>query len=70
MASVVNTRELEVALTSEPVVRDYPDVFSEDLPRLSPKREIDFTVELEPSTAPISKAPYRMALTELKDLKI
>ena len=32
-------------------------------------REIEFSIDLLPSTAPISKAPYRMALTELKELK-
>ncbi|XP_038895897.1 uncharacterized protein LOC120084068 [Benincasa hispida] len=70
LASVVDTRETEVALTSEPVVRDYPDVFPEELPRLPPSREIDFMIELESGTIPISKALYRMALAELKELKV
>ncbi|XP_038874872.1 uncharacterized protein LOC120067371 [Benincasa hispida] len=70
MASVVDTRETEVTLTSEPIVRDFPDIFLEDLPRLPPQREIDFAIELEPSTTPISKAPYRMAPAELKELKV
>ncbi|TYJ97505.1 pol protein [Cucumis melo var. makuwa] len=45
------------------------DVFPEELPRLPLHREIDFAIELEPGTAPISKAPYRMAPAELKELK-
>ncbi|KAA0054234.1 gag protease polyprotein [Cucumis melo var. makuwa] len=61
LASVVDTREVDVSLSSEPVVRDYPDVFSEELPRLPPHREIEFVIELEPGTVPISRAPYRMA---------
>ncbi|KAA0067967.1 ty3-gypsy retrotransposon protein [Cucumis melo var. makuwa] len=69
LASVVDTRELEVSLSSEPVVREYPDVFSYELSGLPPPREIDFAFELEPGTAPIFRAPYRMALAELKELK-
>ncbi|KAA0059244.1 pol protein [Cucumis melo var. makuwa] len=52
------------------VVREYPNVFPDELLKLSPPRKMDFTIELEPSTAPISRAPYRMAPTELKELKI
>ncbi|KAL0546377.1 hypothetical protein IC582_016285 [Cucumis melo] len=70
LASVVDTRELEVSLSSEPLVREYPDVFPDELPRLPPPREIDFAIELEPDTTPISRAPYRMAPAELKELKV
>ncbi|KAA0051967.1 pol protein [Cucumis melo var. makuwa] len=70
LASIVDTREVDVSLSSEPVVRDYPDVFPEELPGLPPHREIEFAIELEPGTVPISRAPYRMALTELKELKV
>ncbi|KAA0036153.1 ty3-gypsy retrotransposon protein [Cucumis melo var. makuwa] len=70
LASVVDTRESEVSLSSEPVAREYPDVFSDELPGLPPPREIDFTIELEPGTAPISRAPYKMAPAELKELKV
>ncbi|KAL0536812.1 hypothetical protein IC582_025774 [Cucumis melo] len=62
LASVVDTREADVSLSSEPVVRDYPDVFPEELP--------GFAIELEPGTVPISRAPYRMAPAELKELKV
>ncbi|TYJ97075.1 gag protease polyprotein [Cucumis melo var. makuwa] len=70
LASVVDTRESEVSLSSEPVVREYPDVFPDELPGLPPSREIDFAIKLEPGTAPISRAPYRMAPAELKELKV
>ena len=52
-----------------PNVRDYPDVFPKELPRLPPKKEVEFTIELVPRTTLISKAPYRMASLELKELK-
>ena len=70
LASVVDTKEDETSLTSEPVVREYPDVFPKDLPGLPPHREVDFAIELEPNTTPISRAPYRMAPAELKELKV
>ncbi|KAA0061189.1 ty3-gypsy retrotransposon protein [Cucumis melo var. makuwa] len=70
LASVVDTREVDVSLSSEPVVRDNPDVFPEELPGLPPHREIEFAIELELGTVPISRAPYRMAPTELKELKV
>ncbi|KAL0546184.1 hypothetical protein IC582_016090 [Cucumis melo] len=70
LASVVDTREPEVPLSSEPVVREYPDVFLDELPGLPPPREINFAIELEPGTAPISRAPYKMAPAELKELKV
>ncbi|KAL0560512.1 hypothetical protein IC582_000917 [Cucumis melo] len=70
LASVVDTREPEVSLSFEPVVREYPDVFPDELSGLPPPREIDFAIELEPDTAPISRAPYRMAPAELKELKV
>ena len=57
-------------LIAYPIVRDFLDVFPEDLPRLPPYREIDFAVNLVPSTQPISKTPYRMAVNELKEFKM
>ncbi|KAL0539981.1 hypothetical protein IC582_024203 [Cucumis melo] len=70
LASVVDTREPEVSLSSEPVVREYSDVFPDELPGLPPPREVDFAIELKPGTTPISRAPYRMAPAELKELKV
>ncbi|KAA0064121.1 pol protein [Cucumis melo var. makuwa] len=67
---MVDTKEVDVSLSSEPVVRDYLDVFPEELPGLPPHREIEFAIELEPGTVPISRAPYRMAPAELKELKV
>ena len=50
-------------------MRGYSDVFPEEVPRLPLKRELDFTIELVPSTVPNSKAPYRMNILELNELK-
>jgi hypothetical protein len=51
------------------VVRDFPDVFPEELPGIPPEREVEFVIDLLPGTAPISKRPYRMSVEELKELK-
>jgi hypothetical protein len=51
------------------VVRDFQDVFPEELPGMPPDREVEFVIDLLPSTAPISKRPYRMSVEELKELK-
>ena len=56
----------ETKLTDACVVYRFPDVFPEELPGLSPDREIEFEIELLPRIAPLSKAPYRMAPMKLK----
>jgi hypothetical protein len=43
------------------VIREFPDVFPDDLPRMPPERAIEFKIELQPGTAPISNAPYKMS---------
>jgi len=53
-----------------PVVCEYPDVFPEDLPGMPPDRDIEFVIELQPGTTPISRRPYRMTPSELAELKI
>jgi hypothetical protein len=52
-----------------PIVNEYPDVFPEELPGMPPDREIEFSIELAPGTAPIAKRPYRMAANELAEIK-
>jgi len=52
-----------------PVVKDFSDVFPEDVPGLPPSREIEFSIDLVPGAGPISIAPYRMAPAELVELK-
>jgi hypothetical protein len=51
------------------VVRDFPDVFPEELLGMPPDTEVEFVIDLLPGTAPISKRPYRMSVEELKELK-
>ncbi|WVZ62766.1 hypothetical protein U9M48_012471 [Paspalum notatum var. saurae] len=69
MVATVNATELD-EIKEIPVVCDFPDVFSEELPGLPPDRDVEFRIDLIPGTAPVSKRPYRMAPDELKELKI
>jgi hypothetical protein len=52
------------------VVEEFMDVFPEELPGMPPEREVEFYIDLVPGTAPIAKRPYRMAPTELAELKL
>jgi len=52
-----------------PVVQEFEDVFSEEVPGLPPNREVEFSINLVPGTGPVSMAPYRMAPVELVELK-
>eukprot|EP00253_Pinus_taeda_P015939 PITA_15939 len=49
---------------------EFTDVFPEEIPGLPPRRNIDFTIELIPGVAPVSRAPYRMSTPELTELKM
>ena len=51
------------------ILRGYSNVFLEEISGLPPKRELDFTIELVPGAVPSSKAPYRMNILELNELK-
>ncbi|XP_071912237.1 uncharacterized protein [Coffea arabica] len=67
---LINTLSDKVNLENMHVVKEYPDVFSEELESLPPKREITFKIDVTLGVAPISTTPYRMAPAELKELKL
>jgi hypothetical protein len=52
------------------VIREFLDVFPNDLLGMPTERVIEFKIELQPGTAPITKAPYKMSPMEMKELKI
>ncbi|GJR22569.1 reverse transcriptase domain-containing protein [Tanacetum coccineum] len=58
----------EKRLEDVPIVQDFPEVFSEDLPRLPPVRQVEFQIDLVPGAAPMAHVPYRLAPTELQEL--
>ncbi|GJV96834.1 putative reverse transcriptase domain-containing protein [Tanacetum coccineum] len=51
-----------------PVVRDFPEVFPEDFPGIPPTRQVEFQIDLIPGAAPVARAPYRLAPSEMKEL--
>ncbi|GJY22670.1 putative reverse transcriptase domain-containing protein [Tanacetum coccineum] len=72
-ASHVTTKETEdksgeKRLEDVPIVRDFPKVFPEDLSGLPPTRQVEFQIDLMPGDAPIARAPYRLAPSEMKEL--
>ena len=69
LAYAIEVRDSGSRLEDIPEVKEFSDVFPEDLPGIPPDREIDFQIELTPGTEPIFKEPYRMAPSELKELK-
>ena len=69
LVHVVDTRKEVLKLDDIPVVREFHDVSPKDLPGIPVDREIEFSIDVLPGISPILKAPYRMAPTELKELK-
>nr|GFB73829.1 putative reverse transcriptase domain-containing protein [Tanacetum cinerariifolium] len=51
-----------------PIVQDFPEVFPEDLPGLTPARLVEFQIDLIPGATPVARAPYRLASSEMKEL--
>ena len=70
LCSITTTKPNKLLKEDIPVVRDYLEVFPEELPGMPIDREMEFSIDLMPETQPISKTPYRMAPVELKELKM
>ncbi|GJY42916.1 putative reverse transcriptase domain-containing protein [Tanacetum coccineum] len=58
----------ERRLEDVPIVREFPEVFPEDLPGLPPARQVEFQIDLVPGAAPVARAPYRLAPAEMQEL--
>ncbi|GJS93444.1 hypothetical protein Tco_0800412 [Tanacetum coccineum] len=58
----------EKQLEDVPIVRDFPEVFPEDLPGIPLTRQLEFQINLIPGVAPVARAPYRLAPSEMKEL--
>jgi hypothetical protein len=62
-------KDAKPSLEDHPILRNYRDVFLEEVLGLPPRRDIDFLIELALGAVPVSKTPYRMSTTELMELK-
>jgi hypothetical protein len=70
LALVMETKKEGIQLSDISVVREFPDVFPDELPGVPPEREVEVTIDILPGTSPIAQSPYRMAPAELAELKI
>ncbi|KAI3745512.1 hypothetical protein L1987_58626 [Smallanthus sonchifolius] len=68
LALVAEQPSEEKKINDIPIIRDYPEVFPEDLPGLPPHRQVEFQIDLAPGAAPVARAPYRLAPCELQEL--
>ncbi|GJW41934.1 putative reverse transcriptase domain-containing protein [Tanacetum coccineum] len=64
----VEDKSEEKRLEDVQIVQDFPEVFPEDLPGLPPTRQVEFQIDLVPGAAPVARAPYRLAPSEMKEL--
>ncbi|GJT95035.1 putative reverse transcriptase domain-containing protein [Tanacetum coccineum] len=68
LAHITEKEKSEKRLEDVPVICDFPEVFPDDLPGLPPSRQIEFKIDLVPGAAPVARAPYRLAPSEMKEL--
>ncbi|GJV69752.1 putative reverse transcriptase domain-containing protein [Tanacetum coccineum] len=68
MIQVMEKKADEKRLEDIPVVKEFPDVFPEDLPGIPPVRQVEFQIDLIPGAAPIARTPYRLAPSEMQEL--
>ncbi|GJS52345.1 putative reverse transcriptase domain-containing protein [Tanacetum coccineum] len=68
LAQVTEKEPSKKQLQDVPVIHNFPEVFPDDLPGLPPPRQVEFRIELVPGAAPVARAPYRLAPSELKEL--
>jgi hypothetical protein len=66
----LNEKGVAEGLEHLPVVKEFADVFLEELPGLPPERELEFTIDLKLGTEPIARTPYQMSTLELQELKM
>ncbi|XP_073061747.1 uncharacterized protein [Primulina eburnea] len=69
MIADVTEKKKEVGIEEIPIVAEFSDVFPDEIPGFPSAREVEFGIELMPGISPISRAPYRMAPAELRELK-
>ncbi|GJU31083.1 putative nucleotidyltransferase, ribonuclease H [Tanacetum coccineum] len=65
---IMEKKSDEKKLEDIPVVKEFPDVFPEDLPGLPPVRQVEFQIDLIPGAAPVARTPYRLAPSEMQEL--
>ncbi|XP_071695493.1 uncharacterized protein [Rutidosis leptorrhynchoides] len=67
-AYVIDAKKEKKMVADIPVVRDFPEVFPDELPGLPPVREVEYRIELMPGSTPVAKALYRLAPSEIREM--
>ncbi|GJY77406.1 putative reverse transcriptase domain-containing protein [Tanacetum coccineum] len=70
LAHVTDSKSKEKRMKDVLVIRDFPEVFLEELPGLPPPRQVEFQIDLVPGDAPVARAPYRLAPSEMREFSI
>nr|GEW39228.1 putative reverse transcriptase domain-containing protein [Tanacetum cinerariifolium] len=70
VAYVTEKKSKEKLLEDVPVIQDFLEVFPDDLSGLPPPRQVEFKIDLVPEAAPVTRAPYRLAPSEMKELSV
>ncbi|GKA66353.1 putative reverse transcriptase domain-containing protein [Tanacetum coccineum] len=70
LAHVTEKKLKEKRLEDVLVIHDFPKVFLDDLPGLPPPRQVEFRIDLVPRAALVARAPYRLALSEMRELSV
>nr|GEZ40833.1 putative reverse transcriptase domain-containing protein [Tanacetum cinerariifolium] len=70
VAYVTEKKSKEKLLEDVPVIQDFLEVFPDDLSGLPPPRQVEFKIDLVPEVAPVTRAPYRLAPSEMKELSV
>ncbi|XP_076881471.1 uncharacterized protein LOC143529595 [Bidens hawaiensis] len=68
LAHVVDKKSEGKKIQDIPVIKDYLEVFPDNLPGLSPSRHVEFRIDLIPGSTPVAKSPYRLAPSEMQEL--
>ncbi|GJR22489.1 hypothetical protein Tco_0971016 [Tanacetum coccineum] len=67
-AKKTDDKSEEKRLEDVPIVRDFPEVFPEDLPGLPPTQQVEFQIDLVPGVAPVARSLYHLAPSEMQEL--
>ncbi|GKB21840.1 putative reverse transcriptase domain-containing protein [Tanacetum coccineum] len=70
LAHVMENKSKEKGLEDVPVIHDFPKVFPKEFPGLPPSRQVEFRIDLVPGAAPVTRAPYKLAPSEMRELSL
>ncbi|GKD70628.1 putative reverse transcriptase domain-containing protein, partial [Tanacetum coccineum] len=70
LANVTKNKSKEKRMEDVPVIRDFPEVFPEEFPGLPPPRQVEFRIDLVSRAAPVARAQYRLAPSEMRELSV